>query len=59
MELIRAILLVCDGAFLMQSMSGLETSFFTLLLLTSLPIYAIALNKKWQDYTILYVYQWH
>ena len=41
-----AILLVSQGAYVLQSMSGLETSFFTFLVLVSLLIQGIAVKKK-------------
>lgn len=45
-SILGALFLVTNGAFLLQSLSGLETSFFTLLVLCALYMYGRAINKK-------------
>ena len=45
-NILGSLFLVTHGAFLLQSMSGLETSFFTLLVLYALYILGKAINKK-------------
>ncbi len=45
-NILGSLFLVTNGAFLLQSMSGLETSFFSLLVLYALYMYGKAIDKK-------------